>query len=87
MAANRLLISYDPEADLLEVSFGGNEALTEPTGDDRVMTQVDDKGNVIGFSVLGLKSSKAAIEVDVPMKHDTGRRGGIRAGRMPKSAA
>lgn len=55
---------YDPEGDYLEVLFEKKEGYFRATDDDRVMEKVDTKGNVIGFSVLGVRHlSNIPLEV------------------------
>ena len=56
MANERVTIWFDPEGDLLEVMFDQREGYFRETDDDRVMEKVDVRGNIIGFSVLGVKS-------------------------------
>ena len=53
MAAN-LKIWFDKEGDFLEVVFSDQLGYMEETENDAVMKRVDDKGNVLGFSVLGV---------------------------------
>ena len=47
---------YDPEGDFLEVIFQHAEGYFKETEDDRVMEKVDGKGNLLGFSILGVSS-------------------------------
>jgi uncharacterized protein YuzE len=49
---------YDPEGDYLEVLFEQKKGYFRETSDARVMERVDENGNVIGFSVLGVRSLK-----------------------------
>ena len=53
MAAN-LKIWFDKEGDFLEVVFSDQLGYMEETENDAVMKRVDDKGTVLGFSVLGV---------------------------------
>jgi hypothetical protein len=52
MTEKRLRIWYDKEGDYLEVMFALRAGHFRPTGNAHVMEKVDDKGNVIGFSVM-----------------------------------
>ncbi len=60
MAKQTVRVWYDPEADFLEVTFEQKEGYFRQTADDRVMEKVDTEGNVLGFSILGVSSLKAA---------------------------
>lgn len=50
--ATNLKIWFDKEGDFLEVLFSDKLGYMEETENDAVMKRVDDKGNVLGFSVL-----------------------------------
>jgi uncharacterized protein YuzE len=52
MAEKRLKIWYDREADYLEVTFDQRPGFFRETANDQVMEKVDERGNVLGFSVL-----------------------------------
>ena len=52
MAEKRLKIWYDKEGDYLEVTFDQREGYFRETSNPQVMEKVDDKGNVLGFSVI-----------------------------------
>ena len=52
MAAKKLKIWYDREADYLEVLFDQREGFFRETTNDQVMEKVDSEGNIFGFSVL-----------------------------------
>ena len=43
---------YDKEGDYIEVLFERKMGYFKETENDAVMEKVDDKGNVIGFSIL-----------------------------------
>lgn len=45
-------IWYDKEADYLEVIFEKKEGYFKETSNDAVMEKVDNKGNILGFSIL-----------------------------------
>jgi hypothetical protein len=60
MAQKVVRVWYDPEGDYLEVLFEDREGYFRQTKDDRIMERVDDKGNLLGFSILGVSSLKGA---------------------------
>jgi uncharacterized protein YuzE len=43
---------YDPEGDFLEVLFSDKPGYMRETDNDAVMERVDERGNVLGFSIL-----------------------------------
>lgn len=55
-----LKIWYDPEGDLLEVSFAQRPGILQPTEALNVMIKVDREGQIIGFLVLNV--SEVAME-------------------------
>ncbi len=60
MAQKVVRVWYDAEGDYLEVLFEGGEGYFRQTEDDRIMERVDDEGNLLGFSILGVSSLKGA---------------------------
>ncbi len=52
MAAKRVKIWYDKEGDFLEVMFEQRAGFFRETDNPHVMEKVDEKGNVLGFSVM-----------------------------------
>lgn len=66
MARKPVRIWFDPEGDLLEVIFDPSKpGYFRGTADDRVMEKVDDRGNLIGFSIIGVSSIKAPTPLEV----------------------
>jgi uncharacterized protein YuzE len=53
-----LKIWYDAEGDYLEVIFEQKAGYFRSTDNDQVMEKVDDEGNVLGFSVIGVSAMK-----------------------------
>lgn len=51
-------IWYDSEGDFLEVIFDQKAGYFRDTESDQVMEKVDDDGNILGFSVLGISAMK-----------------------------
>lgn len=58
MADKRVKIWYDAEGDYLEVIFDQKPGFFRATSNDQVMEKVDDEGNILGFSVLGVSAVK-----------------------------
>jgi hypothetical protein len=52
--AYKLKLWFDPEGDFLEVTFSDAPGYMRETKSDAVMQRVDERGHVIGFSVLGV---------------------------------
>jgi hypothetical protein len=52
MAEKRLKIWYDKEGDYLEVMFEQRAGVFRETSNPHVMEKVDEKGNVLGFSIM-----------------------------------
>ena len=64
MAEKRLKIWFDREADYLEVIFDQRSGFFRETANDQVMEKVDERGNVLGFSVLKVSAlQKEPLEV------------------------
>ena len=60
MAQKRLKIWYDKEGDFLEVMFEQRPGVFRETTNRHVMEKVDDKGNVLGFSVMRVSALQDA---------------------------
>ena len=52
--ADKVKVWFDAEADFLEVRFSDAAGYEKETPHDGVMERVDEKGNVVGFSILGV---------------------------------
>ena len=52
MAQKIIKVWYDPGGDFLEVIFDKKEGYFRETSSDQVMEKVDQKGNILGFSIL-----------------------------------
>ena len=66
MAQKFVKVWYDPEGDFLEVIFDQKAGFFRETTNDQVMEKVDQKGNILGFSVLKvskLNRKRKPIEV------------------------
>ena len=70
---------YDKEADYLEVLFDIKPGYFKETENDAVMEKIDNKGRVIGFSILkvsalkGKKPISLSLKSDIPKKAITSR--------------
>jgi len=58
MAERKLRVWFDPDGDYLEVIFDQNPGYFRETANDQVMKKVDDQGNILGFSILGVSALK-----------------------------
>ena len=64
MAGKIVTLWYDPEGDHLEVLFERKAGYFRETSSDHVMEKVDEKGHVIGFSILRVSAfKKTPLEV------------------------
>jgi hypothetical protein len=64
MAERRLKIWYDKEGDFLEVMFEQRAGVFRQTANPHVMEKVDEKGNVLGLSILRVSAlHEAPLEV------------------------
>ena len=52
--ASTVKIWYDKEGDFLEVLFSDKPGYMRETDNDAIMERVDEKGNLLGFSVLAV---------------------------------
>lgn len=50
----KIKVWFDAEADFLEVRFSNAAGYEKETNHDAVMKRVDARGQVIGFSILGV---------------------------------
>ena len=62
-------IWYDKEGDYLEVLFEKKAGYFKETENDAVMEKVDEKGNVIGFSILKVSTLKEKKPLSVSLKN------------------
>ena len=56
--ADKVKVWFDAEVDFLEVRFSDAAGYEKETKHEAVRERVDAKGNVIGFSVLGVSRFK-----------------------------
>jgi len=50
--AQTIKVWYDAEGDFLEVLFSNKPGYMRETDNDAVMERVDERGNILGFSIL-----------------------------------
>jgi hypothetical protein len=50
--ADKVKVWYDSEGDFWEVTFAERPGYMRETAHDAVMERVDERGNIIGFSIL-----------------------------------
>ena len=64
MAKKIIKLWYDKEGDYLEVSFEKKAGFFRQTKNDAVMEKIDNKGNILGFSVLSVsKLTQKPLEI------------------------
>ncbi|MDJ0901646.1 MAG: DUF2283 domain-containing protein [Xenococcus sp. MO_188.B8] len=54
--ASTVKVWFDKEGDYLEVLFSDKPGYMRETDNDAVMERVDEEGNLLGFSVLGVSN-------------------------------
>jgi uncharacterized protein YuzE len=64
--AEKVKVWFDAEADYLEVRFSDAAGYQKESGHAAVMERVDNNGNIIGFSILGVSRFKK----DKPLEAD-----------------
>src|SRR5919108_4550167 len=52
--AEKVKVWFDPEGDFLEVRFSDAPGVMRETAHDGLMERVDEQGQVVGFSILGV---------------------------------
>ena len=60
MARRPVRLWYDKEGDFLEVMFEQRPGVFRETANPHVMEKVDEKGNVLGFSVMQVSALRDA---------------------------
>jgi uncharacterized protein YuzE len=64
----KLRVWFDQEGDLLEVEFMKKKGFMKSVGDD-IFLRVDQKGNILGFSILNAtKRFEKIKEIELPVK-------------------
>lgn len=66
MAKKIVKLWFDKQGDYLEVIFDKKVGFFRQTKNDSVMEKIDDKGNVLGFSVMNVsKLTKKPLQVSL----------------------
>jgi hypothetical protein len=52
--ADKVKVWFDAEGDFLEVRFSDDAGFMRETAHDALMERVDERGQVVGFSILGV---------------------------------
>ena len=58
MAKKIIKLWYDPQGDYMEVIFEKRAGYFRETENDQVMEKVDQRGNILGFSILKVSKLK-----------------------------
>jgi uncharacterized protein YuzE len=61
-------IWYDKEGDYLEVLFERKAGYFRETENDAVMEKVDEKGNIIGFTILKVSALKEQEPISISLR-------------------
>lgn len=65
---DEIKVWYDKDGDYLEVLFEIKKGYFTETESDAVMKKVDEKGNVIGFSILKVSALKSDEPINITLK-------------------
>ncbi len=65
---------YDKEADYLEVLFDIKPGYFKETENDAIMEKIDNKGRVIGFSILKVSALKGKKPISLSLKSDISKK-------------
>lgn len=65
--AQQIRVWFDSEGDFLEVLSSDKAGYMKATNNEAVMERVDDQGNVLGFTVMGVSrlAGKAPLVADL----------------------
>lgn len=66
--AQKVKIYFDPEGDFLEVLFSDKAGFMRETENDTIMERVDDKGHLLGFSVMRVSKLSARVPLEAELK-------------------
>lgn len=66
--AKQIKIWFDPEGDYLEVLFDRKAGFFRETENDAVMEKIDNKGKIIGFSILKVSTLRAKEPLSLSLK-------------------
>ena len=66
--ADKVKVWFDKEGDFLEVTFAERAGYMRETEHDAVMERVDERGNVIGFSILQVSQLATGKPLEAELK-------------------
>lgn len=83
MTSKKVFVSYDKEADMLEVLWALREGYFSPTGDERIDKRLDDDGELIGFLIhdLGGLDDLVPLEIELTAEAPAKDVANVTAGR------
>jgi len=65
--ADKVKVWYDTEGDFLEVTFAERPGYMRETAHEAVMERVDERGNIIGFSILEVSRLSAGKPLEAEL--------------------
>ena len=65
--ADKVKVWYDSEGDFLEVTFAERPGYMRETAHEAVMERVDERGNIIGFSILEVSRLSAGKPLEAEL--------------------
>ena len=71
MTSRKVFVSYDHEADMLEVLWAFREGYFTPTDDERILKHLDDDGEVIGFLIHEMSTLKEPSPLEFELESET----------------
>lgn len=66
--AKKLKIWYDKEGDFFEILFSDKPGYSVETDNEYIMKRVDDSGNILGFSILGVSRIKGDHPIEAELE-------------------
>ena len=71
MTSRKVFVSYDHEADMLEVLWAFRDGYFTPTDDKRLLKRLDDDGEVIGFLIHDISTLKQPSPVEFELESES----------------
>jgi hypothetical protein len=65
--ADKVKVWFDPEGDYLEVQFSDAPGYMRETAHEAVMERVDERGRILGFSVLGVSQFRKSHPLEAEL--------------------
>jgi uncharacterized protein YuzE len=66
--AEKVKVWFDPDGDFLEVLFSDAPGYMRATARESLMERVDEQGNVLGFSILGVSRFRKNRPLEVELQ-------------------